>query len=712
MNGIALAPSQPGRRWRGLLLTYIAATFLAFGDALVADPLLRDRGPCWFVRLRAPETRNAALREWDAAERAASKESYREGEDTPEYFAATHQSIRVLRCPQPDHPDAWLVWWCEDYHRSRQILDGLLPESYPPAEVEILRRAEAEKRAIQRDEASLVWKPGEPWLESVGAFLTDASGKILCEYNFLGCGVIADADGDGMLDWIQFSRIHLRDKTGEVANPARSPERLADLVSIGPIDPSAPRVAAWLCNQRTEKQSVLREGRFDIRARDSPAGLDLFFVPGKTVGTIDDPIRREFLLRPGQRLPEEAGIVALGPGDPEEVIRAFARSQYAWTKTSVGWGSDGAEEIRHGEPEPATIDSERKDFAIPAGLFELSHHEAAHALVNHNRDEAHRAKYDIVIDGPPLPTAETGWVFVEEEPGWAASSASVWWLRGDRVECWTFPTGDATSAAAVSILPGAPVAKWITILQNLDRIRTVPRLDGLTTVDHDRFGGDDHTSITVSLGVWNPLPDLVTFESATPTLWNAIRGPYDRSVASILAATASEGPRLGDFETRFEERKWVESLDEWLDPERIGEVPPPLVRQALFFVGTQGNETIRPRLEAILRHWGPGSADEEALRLARAEERGATVAAWSPPYDHSEAATKRLNTAVIVRRDLEKRLASDPAAQNREIVEATLRMLEIRNDPIRLKAWVDEPRDPYGDWARRRLENWTNVPVP
>lgn len=708
MNGIGVILSRRSR----LLVCPLAAVLFAFTSTAATDPALSDLGAAWFGRLRTPETRTAALREWDAAERAASKESYREGEDTPEYFAATHQSIRVLRCPQPDHPDAWLVWWRSDYHRSREILDGLLPESYPPSEGEILRRAEAEKRASQRDEAGLVWKPGEPWLESVGAVLTDAGGTILCEYNFLGCGVIADAEGDGMLDWIQFSRIHLRDKTGDVANPVRSPERLADLVSIGPIDPSAPRDAAWLCNQRTEKQSVLREGRFDIRAWDSSGGLDLFFVPRKTVETIDDPTRRAFLLRPGQVLPEETGIVALGPGDPEEVIRAFARSQYAWTKTSVGWGSDGAEEIRHGEPEPATIDSERKNFAIPAGLFELSPHEAALALVNYNRDKAHRAKYDIVIDGPPLPTVEAGWVFVEEEPGWAPSSASVWWLRGERVECWTFPTADGTSGAAVSILPGAPAAKWITILQNLDRIRTVPRQDGLAAEAHDRFGGDDHTSIAVSVGVWKPEPNLVTFESATPTLWNAIRGPYDRPVAAVLAATASEGPRLGDFKTSFEDRKWVESLDEWLDPERIGEVPPPLVRQALLFVGTQGNETIRPRLEAVLRLWGPGSAGEEELRLARAEERGATAAAWTPPYDLSDAATKRLNTAVIVRRDLEKRLASDPAAQNREIVEATLRMLEVRNDPSRLKAWADEPRDPFGDWARRRLETGTDVPVP
>ncbi len=373
MNGIGVILSRRSR----LLVCPLAAVLFAFTSTAATDPALSDLGAAWFGRLRAPETRTAALREWDAAERAASKESYREGEDTPEYFAATHQSIRVLRCPQPDRPDAWLVWWCSDYHRSREILDGLLPESYPPSEGEILRRAEAEKLASQRDEAGLVWKPGEPWLESVGAVLTDAGGTILCEYNFLGCGVIADANGDGMLDWIQFSRIHLRDKTGDVANPARSPERLADLVSIGPIDPSAPRAAAWLCNQRTEKQSVLREGRFDIRARDSSGGLDLFFVPRKTVETIDDPTRRAFLLRPGQVLPEEAGIVVLGPGDPEEMIRAFARSQYAWTKTSVGWGSDGAEEIRHGEPEPATIDSERKNFAIPAGLFELSPHEAA-----------------------------------------------------------------------------------------------------------------------------------------------------------------------------------------------------------------------------------------------------------------------------------------------------------------------------------------------
>ncbi len=657
-------------------------------------------GKDWFNQLRDPATRIEALRHWDRARRARDKVEIPKEEDTLEYFSAHHRGIQVIKAPQPGFPDSWLVWWAYDYRAQREVLEGPDPDRYPPASV----RPPGFK-AEERDRPGIAWLPGEPWLESVGAFLTNEQGKTLCNYNFLGCGVIADANGDGMLDWVEFSRLSFRKMEPDSEKHLLSEQ--ADLVSIGPIDPDAPRTAAWLLNFCPDLPDIIRIHRLDIRSRKAGAGLDVVAVPANPTAVDAPP---EILLQVIHEKPAPTfdEVVALGPGEPREKAADFATKIFGWKQTSVGLGSVDASKLRAGEPQPVTFDTPRRDFSVPKEIAKLSPGQAALALVDHNRDDSHRKRFDLVLE-PPLPeNPETGWVEITAEPGWGASRFTVWWLREDGAECWECEPKNGAKAFFVSTEAREPLSHWISILAHLDRVRSVARYEAYDDLDHDSFGGDDHTIYTIQAGVVKPLPRITSFDPSAPSLWNAIRGPVDRPLTSVLAATLGNAPPGWDASSKFAHRDLTEVAERLLRPEIIATVPPPLARQVIYLIGNHGIVAQRPRLQALLDHWGPADADERAFSEARNEERTTQRMYWEPS-DKREVKSLRRNLAIANFRVLEQKQVNHTPAQLRESVLQTLRMFDSQDDPVRLEVWSKEIDDPGAPWASDRLDKLREI---
>lgn len=680
----------------GVQLAFLVVFMARLEGQEVTEPL--NLGDDWFNRLRAPETRTVALREWDEARRVREKENIPEEEDTLEYFSALHRDIQVVKAPQPGQHEAWLVWWLNDYSAAREVLEGPDPDKYPPASA---------PSGIHRTDTA-PWRPGEPWLESAGGGLTNEQGRILGGFNYLGRGVIADADGDGTLDWVDLSTISVGKEATENAKPFPS-EYQADLVSIGPIDPDAPRTAAWIWNLRPYGPRVARSFLFDIRSRADGAGLDLVAVradpsaPGESA---------EIVLNRREAPVLVAEVVALGPGNVHDTATSFAEQKFGWTKASVGWGSGAVDEMKAGEPTRVSLDSPRRDFVAPPGIAALAPDQAALALVDHNRDDSHRERFDLVIE-PPLPKApETGWVEVVVEPGWEDSSLTVWWLKENEAECWVCEPKDGALSFAVSKVAREPLVHWISVLSHLDRVRSVAKHAAYDELDHDRFGGDDHTIITVRAGVVKPAPVLAAFDPGVPSLWNAIRGPVDRPLTGVLAAVLGNAPPGWDSAGTFERHDLTEAAASLLRPEIIETVPPPLARQVIRLIGLQGRENDRGRLNAMLERWGEPDAAEVALTEARKEHRIASHRVWEPSADFSEGRWQRLRRAINRLRDLEDEQVTDAPAQLRETILQTLRMLDVWDDPAKLENWSKEVGDAGASWAMERLAQLKGSPPP
>ena len=205
-------------------LAICLAGLVILASRAIAD--LPDLGPEWFARLKSSETRLEALWEWE------QKQEYAE---TRERFLAGG-SIWVFKCPQKDHPGAYLVLRDGNFHREREKQFGREPEIFPKHAEEHSRERSWRKEMAKREESGLVWKPGEPWLNSVTGFLIDDSGRQLAPKFWIGAGVIADFEGDGFVDTFQVSRFVM--KEGGVL----------DGLSIGPLDKSKPRAHLYYCD--------------------------------------------------------------------------------------------------------------------------------------------------------------------------------------------------------------------------------------------------------------------------------------------------------------------------------------------------------------------------------------------------------------------------------------------------------------------------------
>lgn len=685
--------------WRAIPILFAACSIVA------EEAQLPDLGPDWFARLRDPETATAALQDWDFELQKArgGKPPVRESDIV---FASDHRNIRVVRCPQPGTPDAWLVIWDTDYHGSLAMLAGLHPDSYPPTQAEI---------DLQAKPVDVVWKPGEPWMESKGFFLTNEQGKMLADWTFLGCGVIADFDGDEMLDLIQFKRTSIRKKKEEeeTAEKKRPESREIDLIQIGPLRSDLPRTHNWLCNLRDRMFSG-REFRFDLRSRDGSAGLDFVLVSTSQPSPFD-PNQPEMAVRQGE-LPESVFDLNAFSEDEHEAIEAFAKDQFGWETSGgrgflTGWGSPDASEIRAGEPEKATFESRPEPFSSPTLKKGLSPGEIALATVEQNRDDNHRAKFDLVL-GPPLPAPpKTGWILVEEDQGWGPDQTQVWWLRENGAEVWTFNPDHRTEVTSFVVAPisAEPLARWIATFQSLDRVRTVPKIAGLPHLDHDRFGGDDHTGYRIVAASRGPERRFVDFGAAFPSLWNALRGPYDRPAAAVMAALL--GPHLATEDWVIEGIEMVEgekvdlikAAREWLKPDRVGQLPAPLSKQMVKSIGGLGRADLKPQLEALLDAWNPPGEAELELRQARRDKQTAKEGYMG--YDPEFKAQKAYYESSARARELDAKMFDDPASQLRDEIELSLRKLAAFETVEDLQALAADREDPLCWWARQRLES-------
>jgi hypothetical protein len=299
-------------------------------------------------------------------------------------------------------------------------------------------------------------------------------------------------------------------------------------------------------------------------------------------------------------------------------------------------------------------------------------------------------------------------VEVVVEPGWADSSFTVWWLKENDAECWVCEPKDGATAFAVSKVAREPLVHWISTLSHLDRVRSVARHAAYNELDHDRFGGDDHTIITVRAGVVKPVSLLAAFDPGVPTLWNAIRGPVDRPLTGVLAAVLGNAPPGWDSSGTFERHDLTEAAASLLGPEIIDTVPPPLARQVIRLIGLQGRENERGRLDTLLDHWGAPDAAEVALTEARKEHRIASHRVWEPKVGK----WGRLHRAINHLRDLEVEQVTDTSAQLRETVLQTLRMLDVRDDPAKLEAWSKEVGEAGASWATERLQQMKGSRTP
>lgn len=186
------------------------------------------------------------------------------------------------------------------------------------------------------------------------------------------------------------------------------------------------------------------------------------------------------------------------------------------SRISFGERRTGSEQ-RSAEPRRATPDLRGPGLLVPPGITALAPDEAALALVEHNRDDTRRAKFDLVLE-PPLPEApDSGWVEVSVVPGWAESSLEVWWLREDGAEYWSCQPTERNAYFAVSTVAREPLAQWIPILAHLERVRSVPRRLGFDRLRHDRSGVADHAVTTVRAAIVAPSARLVEFEPEVPT---------------------------------------------------------------------------------------------------------------------------------------------------------------------------------------------------
>jgi len=636
---------------------------LALLGAASSEPASPSLGASWFARLRAPESRLAALRAWEQHVRAP--------EDAASPFPE-HPLPRVLRCPQETIPDAWLVLWQRDDHLAEEALLGPDPDAYPPASVAVEREYAREIALRKRDEDGIVWVHGDPWLQSVYWFLTAPSGTVVGGEQFLDCGVIADADADGELDLVEFSSIRFR---GDA--PADRP--LADLVTLGPVDPEAPRRFALVANFRGLGNAVTREWKFDLRPRGTDPGLDLWLVSTADSDPFESERPIEFRAMPAapSRLPDSVSTWEPGGASLDEHLAALGRERFGWKQCSPSRDPVDATLLRADELPQLQLPTGPTAFAAPPSLLEMNPDDAALALVDHNRNAAHRANFDLVLETPSPSLPSAGWISLLKEPGWGPPTVEIWWLRGDQAEYWALPAEadpvDLTSALTGPVDP-LPLARSIALLLALDRVRTIPLRPESRSLHHDCFGGDDHEAFTVTAHAWTPRSEHAAFEVAFPTLWNALRGPYDRPAAGLMAAVFLERPAAISPQ-ELVRRQFSERAEEWFSPDVIATVPAPLLRPVLLAVGAQARHELRPALEELLRVWGPPTEKEEELRHARAEAASAKEALWRGPHDPSWQPERVYRASVNDVRTREQQLASDPAVQFRESVEAALRRM-------------------------------------
>jgi hypothetical protein len=574
---------------------------LASGLASADDaPRLPDLGAEWFARLRNPETRIAALYQYEKASAVKGQQI-----DDPEKFAADHQPSWVFPCPQPGHPKAWLVLESGGWQSGQDALCGPEPKFYEPHPLEV------ERRRLWRDADNHLppdfkpWQVGQPWFEQASGFLVDESGKQLDEGFFGSPAILADFDADGCLDLLKIARIHLDKGSKQAAT--------MDCVSIGPLVTALPRQLMFYCNRRTDVFERSKAWRFTVR-RDPQGVLQLLQIP-------TDKEQREIIYqfqtaKSGfaasiDKLPD--GILLDSHPKAEEYDAMVSFLESHGHKFS-GVGSDGAEELDANLPAPPIRCGgemfRHYEWKLP-DTRNLPPRAAAQAMASHLLGDSRQTQYELASFDDPAPPATGGWLERWcDGGGWGHESVTVWWFVGHSAQQWTQKDDKTFMVSEVS---PAELGRHIAITHEIDRVRTVPNSPHARIDDHKQIGGADFSSYRIRALTTSPAKLATVFPPCVPSLWESVGARYDRDLASVIA-TVFVDPKQADGKPQA-----IRDLARvWLDPAKFAEVPPPLIRAVIQAAGENEWQETKPQLIKLQAALGPRSEGE--LRLSEIEE--------------------------------------------------------------------------------------------
>ncbi len=604
-------------------------------------------------------------------------------------FEKNIHPVRLIDAPQASHPNASLLLWSQ-----RNLFYN--PERYPPTAKEIQARKKYES-------SQGIWNAGQPWINSYSYLLVSPHKVLNDGFNFLGCGTIADFNGDGFLNTLEIQRLHIEEKEKKLNKKSW----LADLIVIRPLDLSQPILGSWLCNARSDQQR--RNWLFDIQKSKKDSSLNLILSSTQ--------LKKEIVLswHSGQktfRAAAEPLPKTIHPLDDARVwpgteLKAYAKAHLAFSQPSFGVGSDPFWQLWSRSNGKPSSNFDFKDVwkpILPNGITSLTPAEAAMKTVENNRNDSHRYLYDLAFEGQSIEPA-SAWVDVQSQPGWGSPSRSIWWLpKQGPAQYWDIGTLGSGNAI-VNQLPRETVAWWIEWLFAFDQVRSIPKFPRSSDQDHDRISGDDHTVFDIQIAMTSPPKKQVHF-NAFPSLWKSMRGSYDREVASVLVSAIGQSPPDWELPENFEKQDMPDFARIWLNPSKIKDIPPPLARHAILSIGNRGWQKQRPLLEALLDSLSPKSKNEITLDTLTSQLRDSIKNEgydWFYfPHDNDSDAL-RYQKMDQDRRNLKTSLTGDPGFELRNTLITSLRMLDSYHNKKALELWSKES-GPWAAWAADRLK--------
>ncbi len=612
------------------------AFFFFFIAATVFCPessgALPSMGKEWFQRLRDPSTRVEAL--WELEKKGKYP-------DSRDRFLAGGP-IWIFKCPQKAHPEAWLVLRGGEYHRVSEKQWGPDPEVYPRHPEELKRRAAWMETMRERETMGEVWRPGEPWLNSVTGWLFDESGQQLAESFWIGAGVIADFNGDGFLDAFEVSWMSSTGKSEAV-----------DGLRVGPLDHGEPRDRAWYCNFGKEIFRKKRDWKFRVEA-EKEGKVALKFCP------LDEGVPVVFT----EELAKDERRPIYQVEHPQGKFHRVTKEFFKTIEESFkGVGTDDVCDLDM-DLHVVGIDEFTHPFKLP-DLEGLSPREAALMIARSNQDAVHRSQFDFRSAGEPISLPAAGWLEVtNDHGGWHPKSSSLWWLRDDRAECWKYESQSGEMILSKAVVPREEVRWMMALVGEIDQLRSVARHPLVT---EDRKGGASWGDVPTDRVRLRSKGQKIPFRPASFYNWSRMDGRYGRSLAGIFAGMAVRSLPEGETGKQLD---WREAGGEWLKGEAFREVPPALLRRFITLCGEKKWSEFRPRfieVRSLLLAEGESGAAIE--RLEKIEEE---LLGWNVEDDLK----KKRQNLLREQRDLRQSLVDDPRYELMEALDQALKVFE------------------------------------
>lgn len=611
-------------------------------------------GQDWFANLRNPETRLKALYQLEKATAEPDERINREE------FEAEHARTLVFPCPQPGQADAWAIINTNSWEENRVRMCGLEADMYEPHPLETERRRKWDAELMKPSPDFKPWQPGQPWFGQISGSLVTPDGKLIGGF-FAHPGILADFNGDGMLDLIQIERVHTT-----IGKNNKKDDSLMDAVSVGPLDPERDRFALLCCNRRPSDHETPRTWRFAVRKNDD-GGLMLALVPlDKKQPEIAFHFRNGTLVPAADGMPDTIYLDTHPKGESWEAVTAMLEKHGL---RAPGFGSDDACEVTADFPlPPERFDfDDRPIFALPE-TGALPPRDAAQVLVRQVLGDAfYRSQYEVASVGDPAPPATRGWLENwNDGGGWGTESVVVWWFNGDTAERWE----QSGATFLVSRLPAAELGRSIAVAHELDRVRTVPVSPFSVIAPHRSNGGDDIPIARIRAMTREPELRATVYQASIPQLWGWIGPQYDRGLASLIATLHFTVAKAGG-----EPRDLRELAPVWLDPKQVSNIPPGLAKAAVVAIGDQRWKEMKPLLVKLNASLGPLSDGEKRLARIAEEEAEWYQRRPSPLGIEESLANRKHNAMECEKRELMVKLTGDVRFELRQPIAEALRKL-------------------------------------